>query len=77
LITTKVALITRLIKRFSKIHFVPSLIQELQAKLQNQEEELGAAREANRQLMSQLNKTAANEGFDGLRGTIQHAASRD
>jgi chromosome segregation ATPase len=39
-------------------------IQELQAKLQDQEEELGAAREANRQLMGQLNKTAANDGSD-------------
>ncbi|MFF1252699.1 DUF6262 family protein [Pseudarthrobacter sp. NPDC058329] len=36
-------------------------VHELQAKLQDQEEELGAAREANRQLMSQLNKTAGNE----------------
>lgn len=33
-------------------------VQELQAKLQDQEEELGAAREANRQLMGQLNKSA-------------------
>jgi chromosome segregation ATPase len=39
-------------------------IQELQAKLQDQEEELGAAREANRQLIGQLNKTAARDGFD-------------
>ncbi|WP_248761320.1 DUF6262 family protein [Pseudarthrobacter sp. SSS035] len=44
-------------------------IQELQAKLQDQEEELGAAREANRQLMGQLNKTtAASDGSDGRRG---------
>lgn len=47
-------------------------IQELQAKLQDQEEELGAAREANRQLMGQLNKSAASDGFDGQCGTIQH-----
>lgn len=33
-------------------------IQELRARLQDQEEELGAAREANRQLIGQLNKTA-------------------
>lgn len=45
-------------------------IQELQAKLQDKDEELGAAREANRQLMGQLNKTAANEGADGRRGKI-------
>ncbi|KQR64131.1 hypothetical protein ASF98_11540 [Arthrobacter sp. Leaf337] len=37
-------------------------IQELQARLQDQEEELGAAREANRQLMGQLNKPAASGG---------------
>lgn len=41
-------------------HTLQNEIQELRAKLQDQEEELGAAREANRQLMSQLNKTAAN-----------------
>ena len=35
-------------------------IQELKAKLQDREEELGAAREANRQLIAQLNKPAAN-----------------
>jgi predicted RNA-binding Zn ribbon-like protein len=35
-------------------------IQELLAKLQDQEEELGAAREANRQLIGQLNKTTQN-----------------
>jgi chromosome segregation ATPase len=52
-------------------------IQELQAKLQDQEEELGAAREANRQLMGQLNKTAASDGFGGRRATVQHAARQD
>lgn len=52
-------------------------IQELQAKLQHQGEELGAAREANRQLIGQLNRTAASDGFDGRRGTIQHPVIRD
>ncbi|MGX9901185.1 DUF6262 family protein [Arthrobacter sp. SA17] len=51
---------------------VQNEIQELQAKLQDQEEEIGAAREANRQLMGQLNKTAASDSFDGRCGTIQH-----
>lgn len=46
-------------------HRLQNEIQELRAKLQDQEEELGAAREANRQLMGQLNKTAARDGFDG------------
>ena len=58
-------------------HTLQNEIQELQAKLQDQEEELGAAREANRQLMGQLNKTAATDGFDGRRGTIQHGACQD
>lgn len=53
-------------------HTLQNEIQELQAKLQDQAEELGAAREANRQLMGQLNKTAAIDGFDVRRGTIQH-----
>lgn len=35
-------------------------IQELRAKLQDQEEELGAAREANRQLMGHLNRTSTS-----------------
>lgn len=35
-------------------------IQELRAKLQDQEEELGAAREANRQLMGHLNRTTTS-----------------
>ena len=52
-------------------------LQELQAKLQDQEEELGAAREANRQLIGQLNKTAASDGFDDRRATIQHEARQD
>jgi predicted RNase H-like nuclease (RuvC/YqgF family) len=46
-------------------HTLQNEIQELQAKLQDQVEELGAAREANRQLMGQLNKTEATEGFAG------------
>jgi chromosome segregation ATPase len=58
-------------------HTLQNEIQELQAKLQDQEEELGAAREANRQLMGQLNKTAASDGFDGRRGTIQDGAYKD
>jgi predicted RNase H-like nuclease (RuvC/YqgF family) len=56
-------------------HTLQNEIQELQAKLQDQEEELGAAREANRQLMGQLNKTTANEEASGRRGTIQHPPS--
>ncbi|MDP9987350.1 chromosome segregation ATPase [Arthrobacter oryzae] len=35
-------------------------IQELRAKLQDEEEELGAAREANRQLMGHLNRTSTS-----------------
>ena len=58
-------------------HELQNEIQELQAKLQDLAEELGAAREANRQLMGQLNKTAATDGFDGRRGTIQPAAIQD
>jgi predicted RNase H-like nuclease (RuvC/YqgF family) len=58
-------------------HTLQNEIQELQAKLQDQEEELGAAREANRQLIGQLNKTAASDDFDGRRGTIQQAAHQD
>lgn len=46
-------------------HALQNEIQELQAKLQDQEEELGAAREANRQLIGQLNKTGASDGSDG------------
>jgi predicted RNase H-like nuclease (RuvC/YqgF family) len=52
-------------------------IQELQAKLQAQEEDLGAAREANRQLMGQLNKSATSDGSDGRGSTIQHSAFQD
>lgn len=59
-----------------KNHTLQNEIQELQAKLQDQEEELGASREANRQLIGQLNKTAANEGVDGRRGMIQQEASQ-
>lgn len=40
-------------------------IQELHAKLQDQEEELGAAREANRQLMGHLNRTSTSDGAIG------------
>lgn len=58
-------------------HALQNEIQELQSKLQDQEEELGAAREANRQLIGQLNKTAAGNGFEGRRGTIQHAPRQD
>jgi hypothetical protein len=46
-------------------------IQELQAKLQDQEEEPGAAREANCQLMGQLNKSAASDGLDGTAAARQ------
>lgn len=45
-------------------HTLQNEIQELQAKLQGQEEELGAAREANRQLIGQLNKPAATESLN-------------
>ena len=58
-------------------HTLQNEIQELQAKLQEQEEELGAARETNRRLMGELNKSAAKDGFDGRRGTIQQAAYQD
>lgn len=40
-------------------------IQELHAKLQDQEEELGAAREANRQVMGHLNRTSTSDGAIG------------
>ena len=43
-------------------HILQNEVQELQAKLQDQQDELGAAREANRQLMGQLNRTAASDG---------------
>lgn len=46
-------------------------IQELHAKLQDQEEELGAAREANRQLMGHLNRTSTSNG------AIQHVTHQD
>lgn len=52
-------------------------IQELQARLQDQEEELGAAREANRQLMGQLNRTEAIGGIEGRRATVQGAGRPD
>lgn len=59
-------------------HTLQNEIQELQAKLQDQEEELGAAREVNRQLIGQLNKSAARDGFDGRHDkTIQQAAYQD
>jgi hypothetical protein len=58
-------------------HTLQNEIQELRAKLQDHEEELAAAREVNRQLIGQLNKTAASDGFDGGRGTIQYAACQD
>lgn len=42
-------------------HALQNEIQELRAKLQDREEELGAAREAHRQLMGQLNKRRSPE----------------
>ncbi|NWL10449.1 hypothetical protein DM793_03915 [Paenarthrobacter nitroguajacolicus] len=58
-------------------HTLQNEIQELQAKLQDRDEELGAAREANRQLMGQLNKAAAANGSAGQPGGIQRPTRPD
>jgi hypothetical protein len=58
-------------------HTLQNEIEELRAKMQDQEEELGAAREANRQLIGQLNRPAPSDGLDGRRGTMQDATRQD